>query len=282
VDTTSATFTFRDEIKRGVNTYWHIEHLVQTPDDLRKLAEAPFDFEPQDIAIYLEEFEKRHAALGGRGIMRIDYPSPIVAISATMHLENFLTMSALEKGLFHQLLEEITRRLLVITEAIFNNRAIQTIVNFGGSEQCTPPLMAPEAFDEYVVPYDGRIIARLKELGIPVNMHCHGKIRHALGCMVSMGVDSSDPVEPPPAGDLSYAEAREIADGKLTLMGNLEFDELENMDAGHICRRVREILAPGKERLIVGSSAGPINAVTRRFVDNYKALIETYREYYGL
>ena len=281
VETPLGKLTFRDEIKRGINTYWHIKHLVETVDDLKKLAAVPFEVDPAQIEGYLEDFHIRQNALGDRGIMRIEYPSPIVAISAAMSLENFLAMSALEKDFFHELLEEITRRLLVITDAIFSKGPLETIVNLGGSEQCTPPMMAPESFDEFVVPYDGKIIARLIEIGIPVNMHCHGKVGYALKKMIDIGVDATDPVEPPPSGDVSYAEARTITEGKLTLVGNLEFDELENMDRGYIRQRVQEILSLGEERLILGASAGPINAVTPQLVANYKTWIDTYLEHYG-
>jgi hypothetical protein len=281
VETPSGRLPFKDEIKRGINTYWHIEHLVETVDDLEKLATVTFEFDPKQIEGHLADFKQHHAALGDRGIMRIEYPSPIVAISAVMNLENFLAMSALEKDRFHELLEEITRRLLVVTEAIFADGPRDTVVNFGGSEQCTPPMMRPEAFDEFIVPYDGRIIARLKEIGIPVLMHCHGKVAYALKRMTEIGVDASDPVEPPPAGDVTYAEAREITGGKLTLIGNLEFDELENMDSPYIRQRVQEILSLGKERLILGASAGPINAVTPQLADNYKTWIDTYLKQYG-
>lgn len=281
VDTPSGELTFQDEIKRWINTYWHIEHLVDTVDDLKSLAAVPFEFDPDNLRVHLQDFHKRYAALGDRGIMRIEYPSPIVAISATMSLENFLAMSALEKDLFHELLEDITNRLLMITDAIFAHGPLGTIVNFGGSEQCTPPMMAPESFDEFIVPYDGKIIARLKEIGIPVNMHCHGKVSYALMKMIDIGVDSTDPVEPPPAGNVSYDEARTITEGKLTLVGNLEFDELENMDNEYIRQRVQEILSLGEERLILGASAGPINIVTPQLVDNYKTWIDTYLERYG-
>ena len=141
--------------------------------------------------------------------------------------------------------------------------------------------MAPESFDGFIVPYDGKIIARLKEIGIPVNMHCHGKVGYALKKMIEMGVDASDPVEPPPSGNVTYAEAREITAGKLTLVGNLEFDELENMDSGYIRKRVQEILSLGRERLILGASAGPLNAVTPRLAGNYKTWIDTCLEQYG-
>lgn len=281
VETQKRRLTFCDEIKRGINTYWQIDHMAESAADLEELLEIPFHFDQKSVEPFIGEFEARQRELGDRGIMRIDYPSPIVAISANLSLENFLALSIMEKDLFHRLLEEITSRLLTVTDAIFADRDIDTLVNLGGSEQCTPPLMAPEAFDEYVVPYDGRIIRRLKEYGLPVNMHCHGQVRHALRCMVEMGVDSSDPVEPPPAGNVTYAEARKIVQDGLTIVGNLEFDELENSHPGLIRERVREILSLGKERLILGASAGPINAVTPRLVENYKAWIDTYLEFYN-
>jgi uroporphyrinogen-III decarboxylase len=254
---------------------------VKNVEDLEKLEEIPFHLDPKSIEPFIDDFRARYEELGDLGIMRIEYPSPIVAISANLSFENFLALSIMKKDLLHRLLEEITGRLLTITDVIFADKDIDTLVNLGGSEQCTPPLMAPEAFDEFVVPYDGQIIRCLKSYGIPVNMHCHGNVRHALKCMVEMGVDSTDPVEPPPAGDVTFAAARMIADRNLTQIGNLEFNELENQDRDHIRKRVQEILSLGKERLILSASAGPISAVTPRLVDNYKTWIDTYLQLYS-
>ena len=280
VDTPRGKLTWQDKLSRGLNTYWHLDHLVTTPEELKMIAEIPFEFDPSVVPQYIEGYEKKLAEVGDRGILRLEYPSPIVAISANMALEDFLAMSATEKELFHRLLEEITERLLTITDAVFKGRNLETIVNFGGSEQCTPPMMAPEAFDEYVVPYDGKIIERLKSYGIPVNMHAHGKVRHALSCMKQMGVDSTDPVEPPDAGDVTYAEAREIAGDELTLVGNLEFDELEYTTPDHIRARIKEIAEHGPRRLILGASAGPISKVTPQLAENYKAWIDAALEYF--
>jgi len=281
VETPKGTLTFQDQLKRGFNTYWHIEHLVKSTEDLKKLADIPFEFDPEVLLPYIESYQQKKEDLGDRGIMRIEYPSPIVAVSATMELEDFLAFSVMEKELLHELLEEITRRLLVITDALFGKNNLETLVNFGGSEQCTPPLMSPLAFDEFIVPYDGKIIAKLKEYGISASMHCHGKVRHALECMIEMEVDSTDPVEPPPAGDVTFAEAREITQGKLTLIGNLEFDELENQQPEYIDKRIREILSHGSDRLVLGASAGPIHALTPRIAANYKSWINAYLAHIG-
>jgi len=178
-------------------------------------------------------------------------------------------------------MQEITRRNLILVDALFGEHQLDTTVNLGGSEQCTPPLMPAEAYDEYVTPYDGAIVARLKEYGLLVNCHCHGKVSHALGCMVDMGYDSTDPVEPPPAGDVTYGQAREIVGDQLTLVGNLEFDELCFADSSHIRQRVHEILSMGNRRLILGASAGPLSAVDERTAANYRAWIDAALEYGG-
>jgi hypothetical protein len=278
IETPRGKLTFRDKLIRGINTFWRVEYPVKTVTDLKSMAAVPFHFSPGILHPYLEAYEEKLLAVGDRGILQIGYPSPIVAVSGTMSLEDFLAMSLVEKRFVHELLQEITARLLVITDAIFANRRLETIVNFGGAEQCTPPLMPPEAFDEFVVPYDGLIIERLKRYDIPVNMHCHGRVRRALESMKRMGVDSTDPVEPPGGGDVSYGEAREIAGDELTLIGNLQFDELEFSTAREIAERVREIAGFGSRRLILGASAGPISKITHQLAENYKTWIDTALE----
>ena len=274
IDTPRGDLTFVKEVKRGSATGWTAKAPVESVDDLKKLAEVPFEFDPSGIEPSIDVYRRAHEQVGDRGIMRLGISSPIVCISGCMTLEMFLELSLTEKALFHELLEEITRRNLIVIDAVFKGRSLDTIVNFGGSEQCTPPMMRPSAFDEFVVPYDGQLVERLKEYGILVTCHCHGKIRHALRCLIDMGFDSTDPVEPPRAGDVTYAEAREIADGKITLIGNLEWTELAFADAAHIRKRVKDIMELGHDRLILGSSAGPISAITPRLADNYRAWIE--------
>ena len=274
VDTPRGDLVFVDEVKRGCATGWHVKTLVESVDDLKKLAEVPFEFAPSDIEPSIDGYRRAHEEVEDRGIVRLGISSPMVCISGCMKLEMFLELSLTEKALFHELLEEITRRNLILIDAVFKGRSLDTIVNFGGSEQCTPPLMPPSGFDEFVVPYDGQLVERLKEYNILVTCHCHGKIRHALRCMIDIGFDSTDPVEPPPAGDVTYAQAREIADGAITLIGNLEHDELCFADPTQIRKRVKDIMELGHDRLILGSSAGPISAITPRLADNYRAWIE--------
>jgi uroporphyrinogen-III decarboxylase len=274
IETRRGLLTWTSEFRRGLETTWHVRTLAQTSAQLEALAELPWEFHTNWVPAALDEYARVRAEVGERGILATWLSSPIVAISGCLHLDAFLELSLTHKDLFHVLLGEITRRNLLLIDALFAGRRLDTVVTLGGSEQCTPPMMPPRAYDEYVVPYDGQLIARLHGYGVPVTVHCHGKVRRALACMVDMGADATDPVEPPPAGDVTYAQARAIATDKLTLMGNLEFDELCLADPAHIRARVREILSHGPRRLILGASAGPISAVDRRLVENYRAWIE--------
>ncbi|MCF6175844.1 MAG: uroporphyrinogen decarboxylase family protein [Victivallaceae bacterium] len=268
------------DFHRGEATGWCIKPPVTSRKELNMLQEVPWKFHSSSVDKAVKSYRRALESVGDRGILRLGLSSPIVCISGCMPFELFLELSLIENAWFHELCEEITRRKLVMLDALFaTGIKFGGTANLGGSEQCTPPMMRPDAFDEYVVPYDGRLVMRLKKENILVNMHCHGKVRHALNCMVKMGIDSSDPVEPPPAGDCTYAEAREIVGDKLTIVGNLEFDELEYSEPQQIRKHVREILSIGNRRLILSASAGPITKITPRLADNYRAWIDAALEF---
>ncbi|MBC8443411.1 hypothetical protein H8D79_01655 [PVC group bacterium] len=274
VDTPQGTLTAVSKHNPGLNTSWKIEPLPRDRGDLEKILSIPFEVEPVRLDSYHQALERA----GDRALPWTGVSCPFVVISGCMELKDLLLLTVTEREFIHELLEEITRRVLLILDEVYKDGPLDTFANIGGSEQVTPPMTAPEAYDEFVVPYDGRIVAKLKECTLGVNCHCHGKVRHALKGMVAMGFDSTDPVEPPPAGDLTIAEAREIVGDKLTFIGNLEFDELETAGPEHIRSRVREILEVGPQRLVLGASAGPISRVTERLAANYRAWIETALE----
>jgi len=258
------------ETHRGSNTTWQTKYPVETRDDLEKLRNVPFEVAPVSYAGY----ERQTELLGGRGVLCLGISSPWVVFSNCMPFELALEWSLAERALVHEVLQEITERAMACLRVVLE-RPLDTIANTGGSEQCTPPMMAPDAYAEFVTPYDGLLVAQLNEHGIPVNCHCHGHVSKALPEMVGMGYACTDPVEPEfGGGDLPIAEARDIVGDRLTLVGNLQFNELAHSSPDQIRRRVREIIDSGKERLILSASAGPISRMSERMLGNYHAWVE--------
>jgi len=274
IDTPEGQLTAVGKRLPGVNTGWRLKPLAETRQELEKLLAIPFEVEPVNMKPYRAAVEKA----GDCAVPWTGVSSPFVVVSGCMRLADLLVLATTERQFFHELLAEITRRWLAIIEVVLKDGPLDTMVTMGGSEQCTPPMMHPDDFDELIVPYDGRIVAALKGNVLGVNCHCHGKVRRALEGMLKMGFDATDPVEPPPAGDLSIAEAREIAGDRMTLVGNFEFDELESAEPDAIRRRVREIMEVGPNRLVLAASAGPISRVTEKLAANYRAWIEAALE----
>ena len=270
------------ETKRGVNTGWATRYPVQSLADLQKLASVPFEIDYNEIDRNYQQFDSVRKKLGDNGIVRTFLSSPIVTISGCMSFELFLELSYLEKDYILELLNMITDRYIQVLTAIFEKYDYDAIFWFGGSEQCTPPMMNPLSWDEFVLPFDKKLVDFLKSRGKYAGCHCHGKIRHALECMIRVGYQATDPVEPPPQGDLTIDEALEISGGRLTLIGNFEFDELENRDSAYLVNRTLEIMKHKDKRIILGASAIPISRLSDRLIDNYYAVMNTYKNYYEI
>ena len=105
-------------------------------------------------------------------------------------------------------------------------------------------MMGPRQWEEWVVPYDGELMRRIhaRDPEARIHVHCHGRVGALLDSFLAMGVDSIDPVEPPPQGDITFAEARRRVGDEMTLYGNIEFVDMETETPDEIELLVRQAL----------------------------------------
>lgn len=279
--TAKGVLKFRDSVFRNQCTQWNMEVPVAELEQMEALLETPFEIDMDEVELTAGHVRDMVERLDERVIYQFFIPSPIVAISRCMDFEMFLEVSLTERELILEGLKEITRRQLLMLDAVVPKLPDHIVFWMGGSEQCAPPMMHPEAFDLFVEPYDSQIVEKIHSYGYAVGCHCHGKVKHALGVMKRIGYDATEPVEPSPQGNVSMREGFEIASGKMTLIGNLEWADLELCSQEQIRERVRALGEFKHERLIVASSAGPITSVTSKLVDNHLAWLEAYEEVFG-
>ena len=279
--TAKGVLKFRDSVFRNQCTQWNMEVPVAELEQMEALLETPFEIDMEEVELTAGHVRDMVERLDERVIYQFFIPSPIVAISRCMDFEMFLEASLTERELILEGLKEITRRQLLMLDAVVPKLPEHIVFWMGGSEQCAPPMMHPEAFDLFVEPYDSQIVEKIHSYGYAVGCHCHGKVKHALGVMKRIGYDATEPVEPSPQGNVSMREGFEIASGKMTLIGNLEWADLELCSQEQIRERVRALGEFKHERLIVASSAGPITSVTSKLVDNHLAWLEAYEEVFG-
>ena len=279
--TARGVLKFRDSVFRNQCTQWNMEVPVVELEQMEALLETPFEIDMDEVELTAGHVRDMVERLDERVIYQFFIPSPIVAISRCMDFEMFLEVSLTERELILEGLKEITRRQLLMLDAVVPKLPEHIVFWMGGSEQCAPPMMHPEAFDLFVEPYDSQIVEKIHSYGYAVGCHCHGKVKHALGVMKRIGYDATEPVEPSPQGNVSMREGFEIASGKMTLIGNLEWADLELCSQEQIRERVRALGEFKNERLIVASSAGPITSVTSKLVDNHLAWLEAYEDVFG-
>jgi uroporphyrinogen-III decarboxylase len=259
----------------AVDTIWTTEHLLKSTDDLRAYLELPDEFfaERIDVAKLIED----DAKVGERGIVMVDTEDPICAAASLFRMEDFLTFALTEPVLFHRLLDKLARPLYARTEHVSEAFAGH-LWRIYGPEYATEPFLPPRLFQEYVVRYTEPMVRAIKKHGGFARIHCHGRIAAILDAICVMGADATDPIEPPPHGDVSLEYVRRAYGDRLVLFGNIELSDIESMEPAQFERLVAQTLAdgtrgPGRGFVLMPSSAPNGRQITPRILKNYETMV---------
>lgn len=143
-------------------------------------------------------------------------------------LDHFLNLLGMEEGLMALLLEpEKTSRLLdkvtvwSVALAVAQTRrgahAIKISSPFAGMS-----FIAPQMYEEIVLPYESRIAKAVTEEGGFVYTHTCGAIGDRLELMVKSGVSGIECLDPPPLGNVDLSEAVKALNNKIFIKGNID------------------------------------------------------------
>lgn len=268
------TLSMTAATQAGMGHTWQLEHLCKTPEDAAALLDLPWECDPPVTGDFLD-LERQ---LGERGVFWVTAPSPLLIVSRLFDPSDFLILVREERGLIERLMETAAERIAIVLRALLT-AGVGPVIRFGGAEHATPPLMGPTDFDELVVRYDMPIMRLCKQYGRFVAVHCHGRIRNALARFVEMGVDQTDPFEALPDGDLTAAEARRLAAGRITLTGNIQMREMHAATPDEIEEKVKRLIADaGPDRLIVSTTGTPLERLSPRLVKNYHRLMDAVQK----
>jgi hypothetical protein len=258
-----------------VDTTWTTEHLLKNVDDLKAYLELPEEFFAEEIDV--SRLCEDDAKVGERGIVMVDTEDPICAASSLLSMEDFLTVALTAPLLFHQLLEKLARPLYARTERV-SEAFPGHLWRIYGPEYAAEPFLPPRLFKEYVVRYTEPMIRAIRRYGGFARVHCHGRLNAILDLICQMGADATDPVEPPPHGDVSLEYVRCEYGDRLVLFGNVELADIESMEPAAFERLVQQTLAdgirgPGRGFVLMPSAAPNGRQITRRILKNYETMV---------
>lgn len=254
--------------QEGIETRWDTGKPVNSVADVDKMLSVPYRFTPPSTA----EFDAYRAHRAGAGPLCIGgagVNSMVAMLVGMIPYELVLEWMATEP----EVIRALADAWLVRTKqkvAFLLDQGVGPFWLFNGVERACPPMMGPRQWEEWVVPYDGAIMRLIKERDPEslIHAHCHGKVGTLLRSFREMGVDSVDPVEPPPQGDVTMAEARERVGVDMTLFGNIQFLDMERATPDEIETLVRRAIGEGSPRVWLHPSATPHERPTARFLAN--------------
>lgn len=275
VEVAGRTLTALTRRDPDVDTVWTIEHLLKDTDDLKAYLQLPddvFTTEPDLASLFQVE-----ESLRDRGIVMVETADPICIAAGLFSMEDYTVIALTEQELFHALLEKVSRNLYSVVEKVAAGFPGH-LWRIAGPEYAAEPYLPPYLFDQYVVKYTGPIVRSIEEHGGFARIHCHGRIKTALPRFIEMGASATDPIEPPPQGNVELADVRREYGKDLVLFGNLEISDIETMAPGDFEKVVAKSLrdgtsGEGRGFVLMPSSAPYGRSITPETLANYETMV---------
>lgn len=274
IETPKGPLTYIIGTNKISETAWTIKYPCETLEDIDKIRSVPWELPKEQLLVDKIELPEDFAQ---RGLVVSGISSPFVCVAGMMSYEYYLELCAAEYELIRELTQVCFDRIYASLDFVLNNYDIE-YVWMGGSEWLTPPMGSPKLYEELVHNFEQPLIERMHEAGAISHVHCHGNVRSTIEMVIERGGDFFEPVEPPPDGDITMAEAKAVVNGRMTLGGNIESRIIEDGTIDEVEKAVYAAFEGGKNRMILQTTAGPICEMTPKMVKNYHKMIDIWEE----
>lgn len=262
--------------------HWE-RRFITTLDEMERMADVPRSVRPLEV----DAHHKAVAAMGDRGIPHMAVAHPLGNLVRYSTMEEVYTWLLTDPAIVHRYLDSANRQtrdtVLALGEAgvtgWFGTWAIEMLI---------PPWLGRKQFDELVFPYDKMVNDAIHRTGGRHRSHSHGSCMTYLETMCEMGLDATEPLEPPPFGDIDLAEAKRRVGDRMMLSGNVASQFFTTMSRDEVRASVRQSIkdgAPGGGFSLrtTGGHAGINPALDkpmlRKIISNVEAYVEAGLEF---
>jgi hypothetical protein len=252
------------------------EFVVKEIGDLERVLSVPYEPLRPDCAGFFAAVE----ALGERGVVHCVIPNAVSMLHGVMGSERFAVWSIEQRprllaalAVFHQRCLDLLRHLLA--------RGVGPVFTLYGAEYVAPPLHGPRDFHDFSARPDADMAQLIHGHGGLLHIHCHGPLNAVLEQFAELGCDCVHPVEPPPMGDVTLADAVRRIGHRTCIEGNIQIGDLYAGRTDDLIAQVRRnIEVTGCRGYVLSPTASPHTPVLEPLtVRNYLAMIETAVEY---
>ncbi len=250
------------------------KHYIETVEDAKKWLSIPVVEPNVGVGSYFELDQKTE----GSAMIMVGVGEAMYGVEALMGSETFGFWLKDERELLHEMIGRAYERIEKLTKHYLAHD-VGDCYGWVGPELCIPPLTSPQDFREFVFDYDKRIIDLVHDAGKVIWIHCHGDMGPVLEDFVEMGLDCLNPIEPPPCGSLTLAEAKERIAGRMSLDGGIQDGDFYLLEPEEMVQVVEETVRMGKPGgcfiLCPTSAPSTTPTLSEKNIANYKAFVET-------
>ena len=266
--------------KRTGESGTRVKRMLETDADLDQFLSLPVETDAQRICAILDQqlarYEKERSEFPiSSGAMMLDLGEPIGPIYSASKLEELSVWSASRSDDIKECLDRIMVQKRILYDWCLE-RELADVYFLVGSELAAPPFVSVKTFTRWILPYAKELIERIHAKGRFVIQHFHGQIKRLLPHFVEMNPNGLHTIEAPPVGNCEMTEAFDIVGDRITLIGNIQYDDFRAFDEDRMRAEVRRLLkiVSGK-RFILSPTAGPYDpAPPERLIQNYHAFLD--------
>lgn len=228
------------------------------------------------LELHLPRYLKERASFPlDTGAMMLDLGEPVQTLYGASNLLEYPVWSITHRDEISAFLRRLQAHYLAKYRFCLD-RDLADVYFLVGSELAAPPMVGPETFHDWVMPFQKELIDLIRSYGKLSITHFHGQIRDRLDDFISLGPDGLHTIEEPPTGNCPLAEALDRVDNRITLIGTIQYDQFRALDPEGMRAEVRRVLDTAKgKRFILSPSAGPFHlTLDARMRDNYLAFLD--------
>jgi hypothetical protein len=279
--------TIISEIRTGTNGT-KIKKLLNSVEDIEFFCNLPVETDLTVLHHYLDKWRYDYLCEKSEfpedlGSMMLDLGEPISALYGVSNLEELAIASVLPDTNRHiiNFLNNVQERFRIIYRYCTDHN-LADVYFMVGSELAAPPMFSIDTFKKWILPFSKELIAIIHSKGAKVIQHFHGQIKELLPFFVEMAADGLHTIEAPPIGNCTFTDAYRIVGDKITLIGNIQYDDFRALSQDEMRQSVLRVLDETKgRRFILSPSAGPFDEnPEKNFINNYLTFIETAWNYH--
>jgi uroporphyrinogen decarboxylase len=205
------------------HTTWVKEHLIKEKTDIDIIAK--YMTSPK---CDLQNINQTSEEYGERGLIRghictfdgFGQPGCWQDLACLYGVEKLIMASFDDPDWVHTCLRVLQKRKLIYIDSLRGAR--YDILELGGGDASTT-VISPKIFDEFVAPYDAKLIDRAHAAGQRIVYHTCGGMMPILERIVAMKPDAMETFTPPSlGGDTRLAEAKRRIGDKVCMIGGFD------------------------------------------------------------